>query len=174
MAKASTNICSVFYKFWYLPLIGTICSIALTFIIKVKTFSCYAFAIKIVQWQWICLDLHGPHHEVALVLSVVFHWDHLHHSFFIWWRCWINFVFHVFLTKKCFCLSSKHFTTFAPNKPRFIPSVSMDKYYCLTRCIPTRDVYNILRFLILTHHCYYFRHEWLFMDSCSHASYRID
>ena len=54
MVKASAKVCQVVYRFWHLASIGT-------FVVDVfhhfdlnfqgQTFSCYAFAIQIVQWQ---------------------------------------------------------------------------------------------------------------------------
>ena len=63
------------------------CAITLTFIFKIKTFSCSGLATKIAQRQrnlrQICLDLHGSF-DVALLLSYVSRWssDPL---LFCWW-----------------------------------------------------------------------------------------
>ena len=55
MVKASAKMCNVFYRFWRLPSIGIIeCAVLLHYDLyfQSQAFSCFAFVVEIMQWQW--------------------------------------------------------------------------------------------------------------------------
>ena len=57
MAKASA-MCHVFYRFWYLLSNGATADVVLHHFdhhFQGQIFSCYAFVLKTVQWQWMSL-----------------------------------------------------------------------------------------------------------------------
>ena len=77
MVKAGAKMYNVFYIFLYLPSNATIADVVIHHFdlhFQGRSFSCYALALNIVQWQRIsplkiCLDSHDSGRGVALVVQ---------------------------------------------------------------------------------------------------------